>query len=333
MFNPFKKDYEKHFTTGPHLDTRPQELKDLDYPQKELVAAIAPVVWVKKDRYKTYPVRKQNGSGSCVMMSMEKERGIIAEQKYGEFIVFSANPGYKNRANPAISGSTIEDLIRATQAPAVLENMSPSMSLNDLQMMATTWPKYTEDMGKVFAAKRIFMDLDIDTIASTIENTGKGVGLTIRFGKGEWFYNKQVKRLRPESEWTMGHRCTAVDYTLNKDGVKCLVIEDSACEDGFPQRLVPEDFLMERTYWKPNYIKNFKAYVELPDKPSFDGTIKNLQDILKYEGLFDASADSTGYFGPITKKALVEFQKKYGIVPAEGVFGPVTQAKLKALYP
>jgi hypothetical protein len=323
------------FNNGALPDIRPQERKDLDYVQSELVASVAPVVWVKKEKYLNYPVRKQDGSGSCVMQSLEKERGIIAEQKYGEFVVFSANPGYQLRANPNISGSTIDDLINSTNYGSIPESLSPSQSMNDLQMMKAKLPTYTKDVAKIFGAKRIFMDLDIDTVASTIENTGKGVGLTMRFGKGEWFYNYIVKELTPESHWVDGHRVTAVDNTLDNDGRKCLVIEDSACEDGYPVRLVPESFFLRRTYWKPNYILNFKSYAEIgetPVKPKFDGSIISAQKCFAYEGLFPANTDFVENWGPVTRKACIEFQKRYNIVPALGNFGPITKEKLSEIY-
>lgn len=41
-------------------------------------------------------------------------------------------------------------------------------------------------------------------------------------------------------------------------------------------------------------------------------------------------AGSTGYFGSITKAALVEYQKKAGISPAAGYFGPTTRAYMTA---
>lgn len=322
------------FKSGALPDTRPKSKKDKDYEQKELVASIGQVNWTKKAKYNTYQVRKQNGSGSCVMQALEKERGIIAKQKYGDFIIFSANPSYQLRANPDISGSTIDDLTKATNYGGILESLSPSQSLTDSQMMKVKKESYFDDLAKPFGAKRIFIDYDIEAVASTIENTGKAVGLTIRFGKGEWFGNYQVKELLPESKWEYGHRVVAVDYTLNKDGVKCLVIEDSACEDGYPQRLVAESFFKARTYWKPNYILNFKTYDEVSEvkRPKFDGSVTSLQNCLKFEGLFPSNVDSTGFFGNVTKNALMAFQKRYNINPPAGVFGAITKAKLSEVY-
>lgn len=327
---------EINFISGALIDNVPQEEKDKRYVQSEIVASIAPVVWKKKTKYTTYPVRKQGTSGKCVMASCEKERGIIAKQKYGEFIVFSDNKGYQLRDNTDISGSSYADLIRATNHGAVLDVLSPSQSISDEEAMAVKDPSYYDDLAKVFGAKRITMGMSIDTIASTIENTGKGVGITLRFGPGEWFGNYKVKELLPREKQEWGHRVVAVDFTLGDDGIKYLVIEDSACEDGYPQRLVSESFLDARQYWDPNYIVNFKTYQEMgivPIRPRFDGSIVSFQKCLKYEGIFPANVDEIESYGPLTRNCCIIFQNRYNITPALGNLGSITKSKLLELYP
>ncbi len=51
--------------------------------------------------------------------------------------------------------------------------------------------------------------------------------------------------------------------------------------------------------------------------------IKRLQQLL--------GVQSTGYFGALTKKAVMDFQKKYGL-PQVGTVGPMTRAKLKEIF-
>ncbi|HXK39632.1 MAG TPA: peptidoglycan DD-metalloendopeptidase family protein [Candidatus Paceibacterota bacterium] len=43
-----------------------------------------------------------------------------------------------------------------------------------------------------------------------------------------------------------------------------------------------------------------------------------------------AGAGATGYFGPITQRALIEYQTAHGIAPASGYFGPITRAYIFA---
>ncbi len=43
-----------------------------------------------------------------------------------------------------------------------------------------------------------------------------------------------------------------------------------------------------------------------------------------------AGAGATGYFGPMTQRALIEYQVAHGIIPASGYFGPKTRAYILA---
>ena len=53
--------------------------------------------------------------------------------------------------------------------------------------------------------------------------------------------------------------------------------------------------------------------------------VYNLQKCLNFLG---ASLDTDGCFGPLTKQAVMDFQKQYGLV-VDGLYGPKTQKKLK----
>jgi peptidoglycan hydrolase-like protein with peptidoglycan-binding domain len=54
--------------------------------------------------------------------------------------------------------------------------------------------------------------------------------------------------------------------------------------------------------------------------------VSKLQEFLKNQGFF-TYPQITGYFGPITKAAVIEFQKANGITPV-GIVGPITRAKI-----
>jgi len=59
-------------------------------------------------------------------------------------------------------------------------------------------------------------------------------------------------------------------------------------------------------------------------------TTKEVQDKLKVLGYFPDSVRSTGYYGPITKQSVREFQAANGLA-VDGVIGPKTAAALKAV--
>ncbi|MGI6113492.1 MAG: LysM peptidoglycan-binding domain-containing protein [Mahellales bacterium] len=56
--------------------------------------------------------------------------------------------------------------------------------------------------------------------------------------------------------------------------------------------------------------------------------VRQAQDLLKSLGYF--KVDSTGYFGPVTKKAVMDFQRDYGI-STTGNIGPITRGKMNEL--
>ena len=86
--------------------------------------------------------------------------------------------------------------------------------------------------------------------------------------------------------------------------------------------------------WIPYFVANpivvplqFTSQLKLG---SSGNEVKLLQDVLKKEGCFPQTTHSTGYFGQITKSAVICFQTKYGISPV-GEVGPQTRAKLNSL--
>lgn len=67
--------------------------------------------------------------------------------------------------------------------------------------------------------------------------------------------------------------------------------------------------------------------------------VKALQDALKIDGVFSKNVISTGYYGDITRVAVVVFQKKYRVASPQEiaslngrVVGPKTRAKLNQLF-
>lgn len=320
------------FKNGIKPDTRTAEAKAGDFHQSEFVTAPAPVKWEKKTKFRTFPVRKQNGSGSCWEMATEKERGILAFLKYGEFVQFSSYP-YQLRANTNISGSNIPDRHTYANNGSVEEKLVPSFSMTDNQMLNIKASNYYKEIAKLTGAKAIECNRDIETIASTIQATGKGVNICVRFGPGEWF-NKEKVIMKAGSLQEWGHAVVSVDVYLNSKNEKCLRIEDSACEDGFPQREVNQAFLDARCFYA-GYLLNFKTYAEIgetPAKPHFDESIVSLQLCLKYTGDFPANIPTTENFGPITKNALSKWQKRVGLND-EGIYGPLTKARMHLDFP
>ncbi|OHA78670.1 MAG: hypothetical protein A3B07_00495 [Candidatus Yonathbacteria bacterium RIFCSPLOWO2_01_FULL_43_27] len=60
--------------------------------------------------------------------------------------------------------------------------------------------------------------------------------------------------------------------------------------------------------------------------------VRELQKILQKEGLLGGASPVDGSFFLDTKNAVIKFQQKYGIFPAEGFVGPITKKKINELY-
>lgn len=348
------------FQSGAKIDTRPLEEKKKDFKFAELVAGADPVNWVLKtpDQYRKFPIFNQNGSGSCVAQTEAKELGIMRAQTDGVYVHFSATDIYQRRINKDGSGMGGVDARTIASEGVTLEALTPSQGMHDAEMDAAVVEPYKREIGKVFAVPN-FAELiagDIETVASIIQRTKKGVMVWFYFKYDEWDTNPKV--LHPDlvlnAPDTCRHSVTAVDFTLLPNGKKALIIEDSWGPNAGlgGQRIIDEDFFKARN-WYASYLTAFKFQIPAPTpigKPihtfntdmefsvivTYTPEVMALQDCLKFEGLYPANVSSSGYFGAITKKAVQQFQAKYNITTSTstgyGRVGPKTRAQLNLLY-
>lgn len=343
-----------HLTSGAAIDTRSEKEKAKDWKFSEVVASAATVNWQEKPsaQWRKFQIYEQNGSGSCVAQTEAKEMGIMRFLKDGIYVHFSATDIYSRRANkPAGGMGAVDARSIVAKGGATLEALTPSQSMTDQQMDTAVVEAYKRSVGEVFKVSN-YLELptkDIETVASVIQQTGKGVMVWFYFKNDEWTERPAVKYqdLSLPADTTTRHSVTAIDFTL-VNGKKCLIIEDSwgpnAGMGG--QRIIDEDFFKARN-WYASYLLNFKFDQLQPIKPQHffavdlefgqtNDEVKALQDCLRYEGTFPSNAQSSGYFGSVTKKAVEGFQTKYGIAQAGGVgfgrVGPRTRERLNILF-
>lgn len=331
--------------TGALQDDRSFADIEKDYLFKEIVANAEIVDWKEKTNWNKYPIFDQNGSGSCVAQSVAKMLGIIySKVNNGEYVHFSATHVYQQRSNKPEGGMIGVNALDIARNGITLEDLVPSQKMTDYQMDSVIIPDYKKKVGEIFKVSNYVLlpTQDIDIIASTIQKTGKPVMVWFYFNHDEWTTWPEIKReLVVYGSNTSRHSVVAVDFFL-KNGKKYLVIEDSwgtsYGEKG--QRFISEDFFKVRNFFSA-YMLNFKFNTQEVLKPilNIQNTLKkgmqsieviNLQDILKYLGLFPSNVDSTGYFGSITEKAVKDFQKKYNLI-VDGIVGQSSINKLKEL--
>lgn len=310
-------------------DTQSPEQKSKNYSFSEVCASPTPVVWLEKerDKYRSFPIRDQDGSGTCVCMTYATELGIIFKEKYGQFIDFSSSFPYQQRKYPETSGCTSEDIYEIfPKLGNCFEKEMPSQKMNDSQVMLVPKEKWFDDIAKTWNVKRIALPIDFEVIAGTVQATGKGVMVWFKFHPTEWTNIPFVSDKAP----TSGHSVTVTDYIL-KGGKKYLVIQDSwglaYADQGL--RLISEEYFYERCY-QASYLMSFRTQDNetVPERPKFDGSIVSFQKCMKWLGFFPSNIQEVEVYGNISRGACIKYQLARGITPALGNLGPITSARL-----
>jgi hypothetical protein len=334
--------------TGALIDDRV-----LDFPQfDEIVAGAEAVNWVEKpeSQWRKFKEQNQAGSSSCVAQSTRKYMSILYKVNTGEDIDFSATDVYQRRKNFPKEGMYAVDALEIAGKGVTLNELVPSDFMTEQDMNTLEIADYKRDVGKIFKAgvPIILPTKDIDAVASVIQKTGKGVVLFFYFTNAEW--SKTVPTINDislslYSVRAYRHGVVAVDFTLY-NGKKALIIEDSAHFGGKSRRIITEDFYAKRNYFA-GYTMNF-TFVEGSDVPynlrytftrdlaytpryTEDAEVAKLQDIMKHEGVFPITIDSTGWYGNITVQSVKKLEKKYGY-PQTGVFSGNIRAFINKKY-
>lgn len=315
--------------TGVTIDPRTMEEKDMDYDHGEIALGAA-VDWRNKpqEEWNKYPIRAQDGSGSCVAQSTAKLLGVENRRETNDFRIFSALDIYDRRETKPQSGMWAQDAFSiACKHGATFEELLPSQNLNEEKMnKPVTRTKEMLDIAQTYKAGGYvsISSLNIDDIAQVIAS-GKAVMLFVKFSADEWTDVPVAKKLFTD----LAHAVAAIDYTMWK-GEKALIIDDSWGKfygfDG--QRVLTQSFLKKRCYYAGYLLdlsNDWRKDVTPPAKPKHyfshnmyygsrnNEEVKWLQKVLKYEQLFPQTADITGNYFQITAKAVLAWQRKHKV--------------------
>lgn len=288
------------------FDERPEEVKQTqDVQFAEVVASVNPVQWREKPtaEIRKFPIFNQNGSGSCVAQTTAKLAGIMYWLDNGktDYVHFSATHIYQRRSNKPAAGMAGENAFQIAAEGITLEELVPSQNMSDEQMDSVVIQKYKVDVGKIFKfGKPVEVPAgDIETVASVIQTTGKGVMVWFYWLIDEWTSIPVVKypNLNLYAATTARHSVTAVDFTIlgpsnvpnNPEvwGKKALVIDDSwgSSYGAAGQRFVTEDFFKARN-WYSRHVQRFtfqEAQEDAPVTPSLKYYFSNKLEFIPWD--------------------------------------------------
>ncbi len=305
----------------------------------DIVGKANAVDWKSKTTYRSFPAFNQKRSNECGAFSGKKHMGIKYSLKYGNFIEFSEEDIYQRRYNKGSAGMYLPDLMNILKSGPTLKILTNVDNVTDADADNCKIEAWKRDVGKIFASdQEIYIPAgDFDTIASVIQTTGKSVISLMFFMADEWAASiPQYKypSLRWDGFSTLRHFINIVDYVYINNQ-ELLVVEDSAWFGGLNTRFLTREFFQARNTPVPManaYLMNFK-FEQGIDKPTYNGsTIISAQECLRSEGLFPSNIAFAENIGPITRTALINFQKKYGL-PQSAIIDESTKAKLHQLYP
>lgn len=306
-----------------------EEMISLD----ETVATVNQVTWKELDINKIpkYPIYSQNGSGSCVAMSLCLIASILYKIRTGNSVKFSPSYLYKKRSNSPQAGMVGTDAFKIASQGLCLEELMPSMDLTEYGINnVPEFPEYKK-VAEVFALEDTFVQLptkDIETVASVMQTTGKPVMVWFDFIFSEWLSIPIIKKV---SDKFLRHSVVAVDYGMYK-GEKAVAIQESWGLDSTQfgvTRIIRESFFNARNVFSA-YPRRFK-FESTGDKAFYDGTIISFQKCMLSIGLFPKNTAFVEKFGPLSKSACVQFQtlQKLSIT---GIIDEATNQRLKALF-
>lgn len=273
--------------TGIILDKRTDLEKESDIHFSEVVSTAAPVNWIEKpsELIRKFPIFNQGQSGSCVAQSGAKLDGINYWLSNGqdEYVHFSATHIYQRRINKPTGGMSGDDVFNIMSDGVTLEELVPSQNMSDAEMDSVKIPQYKIDVGKIFkTGKKLHLpDGDIESVASVIQTTGKGVMVWFYWTADEWTVVPVIKNpsLNLYANTTARHSVVAVDFTIlgpsnvpnNPDvwGKKALVIDDSwgSRYGAAGQRYITEDFFKARNFFAA-YTQRFTFDLTDSTEPS-----------------------------------------------------------------
>jgi len=307
-------------------DPRSEEEKAKDYKTSDLAQGDIVLNWKEfdVDNYVPFEIQNQDGSSSCVAQATAKILAMHEVKEGREYKRLCPKFIYTRRANYPDGGMWLPDALSiACKYGSCPEEMMPCDNkgesfMNNKEEHSDCSKEAIKYKGKLYFQ----ITGGIDEIAKVIEQ-GYGVLFGFRFDYDEW---TTTPWLKPTSELKCGHGVAGPKYALYK-GEKAIIIEDS-WGPGHGKggvRIITESFINARNF----YAGYITSYEDALNKFIFTKTLKKgmpkCLDVKMLQTKLGIKPD--GIFGPLTKSAVMAFQKSHNL-SVDGIVGKLTNKKL-----
>lgn len=352
---------EKIFT-GLLDDNRSEVEKSKDFLHEEVDLG-AGAEWLTKEEAviatTKYKKLDQKQTSSCVAHSAVLALGIDNEAEGEGFVELSPAYIYRQRSNMPYEGMNYADLgsIANTKGACLAKTLPTPTRERDINSVVITDPMIEE--GQIYRSKNyVFMSYPtIDDLKNVANGLNEAILVSIFANRDEWAvdYPTVIDRNLERQNASIHHCVTILPNSAyqKKDGSKYVIIQDSAWFGNKNIRHLSEDFCKTRLRYgmyfvnlpNPKPIPKDEAQISFRYTFTRDLTVGDrgddvvkLQLALKELGFFTYPT-ATGYFGGITRKAVIEFQEFYanevlkffGLTKGTGYVGRTTKAKLHSL--
>lgn len=288
------------------------------------------------------PVLDQGALGTCVA------HAIATVKMYQEYKETGVAPKFSRRFIYALArtlspygadmGLYPRDGAKTLKDNGVLE---PD-TIDDNTLPHSVYVAFSPDKAQKEAALRwgsgfaTINDGDLNTIKQSLVREGV-ITITLGYQNGKW--NRSTGKLSKPTTPESRHYIALYGYE-DKDGDTVFYFRNSWSKDwgdkgngqfnwseyktfsydAIAFTDVPNDLIEKAKNTQYIFTTTMKLKTSSPE-------VKKLQERLAKEGFYTYPL-FTGYFGEVTKAAVIAYQKAKKISPADGVVGPITRAKL-----
>ena len=357
-------------TLGVGKDTRSPEQIEYDYKHSELYASSVPSYLGSLKDASTYvgifPIDNQYQTSSCVAHGKCLATSIfnyLQGRTHGVPVQLSSMYLYRQRVNYPTEGMIPNDanMLTIHKGTPLYADM-PTPQTEEEANALTINSALDDEAGLYAAGKWVTLEdpSDIDTLAFISNSLVLPITIIIFATIEEWraqTVDIRTPNLTQSDPLAVVEHCVTIlpksAYT-DAQGVKRVVIQDSAIFGGFAYRFVSEDFIKARCTSAdyPILLGNHSDLVKPSHIFSTDLTIGStgpdvvaLQECLQFAGYFPSVVNGqpfkpTGTYGGLTKNAVAKFQTAYaaeiltpnGLTSPTGYVGSSTRAQLNVLF-